>query len=109
MNLSATHFLHPEKSGAVVVDIHVVPNARQTDLDGLHDGALRVRLHAPPVDGKANEALVAWLAQRLDIPRRSVSLIRGLSHRRKQLRIDAAVAQTARWERLLPAQLPDQG
>lgn len=93
----------------MVVDIHVVPNARQTELDGLHDGALRVRLHAPPVDGKANEALVVWLAQQLDIPRRSVSLIRGLSHRRKQLRIDAVAAQTAHWDKLLVAPLSDQG
>lgn len=46
----------------MTVEVHVMPNAARTQIQGLHDGALRVRLHAPPVDGKANLALQAWLA-----------------------------------------------
>lgn len=68
--------------------VSVVPNARRSGADGLHDGALRVRLAAPPVDGKANEALVAWVAESLGLPRRSVSLVRGQSARRKWLALD---------------------
>ena len=52
----------------MIVDVHVMPNAAKTQIQGLHDGALRVRLHAPPVDGKANLALQAWLAATLGIP-----------------------------------------
>jgi len=62
-------FLHLQKDGAVLVDVHVMPNAAKTQIQGLHDGTLRVRLHAPPVDGKANLALQAWLAETLGIPK----------------------------------------
>jgi uncharacterized protein YggU (UPF0235/DUF167 family) len=54
------------------LDVSVVPNAKRTALDGLHDGALRVRLAAPPVDGKANDTLLRWLAGELGLPRRAV-------------------------------------
>ncbi len=77
--------------------VAVTPNAPRTQADGLHDGCLRVRLHAPPVDGKANDALVAWLATELGLPRRGVQLLRGETARRKQLAIDAAPAEVARW------------
>jgi hypothetical protein len=102
--LPAQPFLHAEKDGAVLVDVHVMPNAARTQLQGLHDGALRVRLHAPPVDGKANLALRAWLADTLGIPTSAVELIRGATARRKQLRVAAAHAGQAQWLRL---QAPD--
>ncbi len=68
--------------------VSVVPNAKRSGADGLHDGALRVRLAAPPVDGKANEALIAWVAESLGLPRRAVSLVRGQASRRKWLSLD---------------------
>jgi uncharacterized protein (TIGR00251 family) len=61
-----------------------------------------VRLHALPIDGKANEALVKWLAKELGIAQRDVTLVRGKTSRRKQLRIDSSVVAVARWERLVP-------
>jgi uncharacterized protein (TIGR00251 family) len=99
-SLSARTFLHAQKDGAVLVDVHVMPNAAKTQAQGLHDGALRVRLHAPPVDGKANLALQAWLAERLGIPKSAVELLRGSTSRRKQLRIAASHAAQAAWHRL---------
>lgn len=63
----------------------------------LHDGALRVRLAAPPVDGKANEQLLTWLASELDLPRRSIRLLRGESARRKTIEIDATPEHVGRW------------
>lgn len=93
-------FLHQQKDGAVLVDLHVMPNAARTQLQGLHDGALRVRLHAPPVDGKANLALQAWLAQTLDVPKSAVELVRGSTSRRKQLRVGASHAAQATWDHL---------
>jgi hypothetical protein len=106
MPLPEQPFLRTEKNGDVIVDVHVMPNAAKTQVQGLHDGALRVRLHAPPVDGKANLALQAWLAGELGIARSGITLVRGATARRKQLRIAAAQAAKAEWARLLPAQ-PD--
>ncbi|TXH56784.1 MAG: DUF167 domain-containing protein [Burkholderiaceae bacterium] len=72
--------------------VSVVPNARRSGADGLHDGALRVRLAAPPVDGKANEALLAWLADTLGLRRRDLALVRGQTARRKWVEIDASAS-----------------
>jgi uncharacterized protein (TIGR00251 family) len=85
------------RGDAVLLAVSVVPNAKRTAADGLHDGALRVRLAAPPVDGKANDRLVEWLAGELDLPRREVTLVRGQSARRKWLEIAAPEAQVVRW------------
>jgi len=98
--LALKTYLRIEKTGAVVVDIHVIPNASRTQADGAHDGALRVRLHAPPVDGKANSALMAWLADTLNISKRNVELVRGQTSKRKQLRVSAAVCEKADWAAL---------
>ena len=83
--------------GAALLAVAVTPNARHTVADGLHDGALRVRLNAPPVDGKANAVLTAWLADQLGLPRRGVQLLRGATARRKQLQVDLPAAELARW------------
>jgi uncharacterized protein (TIGR00251 family) len=106
-NLPPQSFLHLQKDGAVHVDVHVMPNAARTQIQGLHDGALRVRLHAPPVDGKANLALQAWLAEVLGVPKSAVELVRGATARRKQLRVAAAYAGQAHWQGLMPA--PEEG
>lgn len=80
-----------------VLDLSVQPNAKRTAADGLHDGALRVRLAAPPVDGKANAALLAWLAGELGCPKRAVTLLRGEASRRKQVQVDLPEAAVAAW------------
>jgi uncharacterized protein (TIGR00251 family) len=101
---NAVFLQHDPKTGDCLVNIHVTPNAPQTKMDGLYgeEGkeSLRVRLHALPVDGKANEALVKWLAKELGVAQREVTLVRGQTARRKQLRIDSSVVAVARWERL---------
>ena len=77
--------------------VSVQPNARRTAVDGLHDGALRVRLAAPPVDGQANQRLIDWLAAELGLPKRAVVLVRGETSRRKALAIDAPSERIAGW------------
>ena len=77
--------------------VSVQPNAKRTAADGLHDGTLRVRLCAPPVDGKANQLLIDWLAGELGLPKRAVLLVRGEASRRKWLAIDAPVERVAGW------------
>ena len=85
------------RGDGVLLQVSVMPNAKRTQVDGLHDGALRVRLAAPPIEGRANEALVAWLAKSLGVARRDVELVRGESSRRKQVAIAASYDVVARW------------
>lgn len=77
--------------------IHATPGARRTEAAGAHGQALRVRLAAPPVDGKANAALIAWAAAALGVPRAQVELLHGASGRQKvlELRFDDAAALAA--------------
>lgn len=83
--------------------LSVVPNAQRTAVDGLHDGALRVRLAAPPVDGKANDTLLRWLAGELGLPRRALELVRGAGARRKAVEVDAPPQHLLAWlDRVLP-------
>jgi hypothetical protein len=71
----------------VLLEVQVVPRASKTAIVGVHDGRLRVSLAAPPVDGAANAALVAFFARALARPRRDVELIRGETSRKKTLAI----------------------
>lgn len=80
--------------------IHVQPRAAATEVVGPHGDAIKVRLAAPPVDGAANEELVRFLAERLGVRQSEVSIVRGLSGRRKAVRIAGMTASVAR-ERLL--------
>jgi hypothetical protein len=80
-----------------VLDLSVQPGAKRTGVDGLHDGALRVRLAAPPVDGKANAQLLAWLATELRCPKRDLQLLRGEASRRKQVQVALPEQAVATW------------
>ena len=82
---------------ALWLAVSVQPNAKRTAADGLHDGALRVRLCAPPVDGKANQRLIDWLAAELGLPKRALQLVRGETARRKWLAIDAPIERLDAW------------
>lgn len=79
--------------------VQVVPNAGRTAVAGLHDGALRVRLAAPPIEGRANAELLQWLARALGLPRRAVTLVGGDLSRRKRLHVECSADQLAAWLR----------
>lgn len=74
---------------ALVLTLHIQPGAARTDVDGTHGDALKVRVASPPVDGKANAALLDYLAASFDVPLRNVTLLRGATSRRKVVRIAA--------------------
>jgi len=78
------------------LQIHAQPGARRTEIAGVHDGCLKIRLAAPAVDGKANEELIALLAASFGVPRRNVALLRGESGRRKAVRIASPTARPDR-------------
>ena len=76
-----------ERDGAIVFAVRVVPRASRSVVVGEHDGALRVRVAAPPVDGAANEELVRTLAQALKVPARHIEITSGHTSKLKLLRV----------------------
>lgn len=78
--------------------VHVQPRAKKPGIDGTHGDALRVRVQAPPVDGAANDAVIAVIADALGVPRRAVRIASGLSGRQKLVDVDGidVSAATAR-------------
>jgi len=84
--------------GAVTLELLVQPRASRTRALGEHGGRLRLQLAAPPVDGEANLALVAFLAEALGVRKGDVVLLRGETGRRKTVRVagvDAAQVERA--------------
>ena len=80
--------------GSLVVSLHIQPGAKKTEIAGLHGEALKIRLAAPPVDGKANAALVAFLAKTCGVPRSAVALVSGETSRSKRVRLQGVDAAT---------------
>lgn len=78
--------------GCITLTLHIQPGARKTEFAGLHGDALKIRLAAPPVDGKANEALIKFLAETLHLPKSAVTLKSGQSSRRKVLEVSGATS-----------------
>ena len=71
----------------VLLSLHVQPGAKKTEVAGMHGAALKIRLAAPPVDGRANECLIGFLAKALGIAKNRVSLQSGAGSREKRVRI----------------------
>ena len=82
------------KSGAsgVRFSVHVQPRASRTEFAGIHGTALKVRLHAPPVDGAANDELINLIAKSLGVARHSVRIVAGQSSRGKTVEVDGISA-----------------
>ncbi len=80
--------------------VRVHPGAKRNAITGIHDGALKVSLTTPPTDGRANAALIAFLSDRLNIPRSSLELVTGQSSRTKSVRITGLTSSEAE-QRLL--------
>ena len=83
----------------VTLRLHIQPGAKKTEVVGLHGEALKLRLAAPPVDGKANACLLAFLADRLGVAKNAVSLLSGDSSRAKRVHV-AGVGPSLVRERL---------
>jgi uncharacterized protein (TIGR00251 family) len=85
-----------EEAGAIVLALHVQPGAGRTAVAGTHGAALKLKLAAPPVDGKANAELLRFLADAFGVPLRNVALERGMASRTKVVRIEAPVRRPDR-------------
>jgi len=87
-----------DEAGGAVLELLVQPRASRTRAVGEHDGRLKLQVAAPPVDGEANAAVLAFVADALGVRRADVVLVRGESGRRKTVRVagvDAARAAAA--------------
>ena len=78
--------IKPDPAGCTLT-LRVHPGARHNAITGTHDGALKISLTTPPTDGRANEALIAFLAELLKLPRARITLIQGQTSRTKTVRI----------------------
>jgi len=77
--------------GGVLLRLRIQPRASRTEIAGIQGSALKIRLLAPPVDGAANEALIRFLAELLEVPRSRVTIRSGLASRSKTVHIAAPV------------------
>ena len=84
-----------------VLDIRVIPRAAKAGVAGTRDGAVLIRLNAPPVDGAANAELIEILAAALGLPRRAITIVAGERARTKRVRV-TGIALDAALARLTP-------
>lgn len=82
--------VHSVRNGQVVFKVQVVPRSSRSEVVGEHNGALRVRVAAPPVDGAANEELVRILAKTFDVSRGAVKILSGHGGKLKQIGIEGS-------------------
>jgi uncharacterized protein (TIGR00251 family) len=81
------------KTGTYVLALYCQPGAKKTEVQGQHDGRLKIRLAAPPVEGKANDALILWLSKTLGANRSAIELLAGDLSRLKRVRVSGITAQ----------------
>ncbi|MEP7208264.1 MAG: DUF167 domain-containing protein [Casimicrobiaceae bacterium] len=79
----------------LLLTLHVQPGAKATEAAGVHGDALKVRLAAPPVEGKANAALVRFIAAAFGVPMRQVEIVQGGSSRRKVVAVQSPLRRPA--------------
>jgi uncharacterized protein (TIGR00251 family) len=82
-----TGWFRRDADGTITLCVHVQPGARRTEVAGLHGEAVKIRVAAPALEDRANAALVAFLAERFNVPRRAVTLAAGERSREKRLEI----------------------
>ncbi|MBS1797194.1 MAG: YggU family protein [Acidobacteria bacterium] len=82
-----------EKNGSIFFGVRVVPRASKSEIVGEHDGALKIRIASPPVDGAANAELVKLLAKTFGVPKSDVEIVSGQTSKSKQIKIDNLSAE----------------
>jgi uncharacterized protein (TIGR00251 family) len=76
-----------ESNDSISFSVRVIPRASKTEIVGEHDGALKIKLKAPPVDGAANEELIRFLSKTFDTTRSNIEIVSGQTSRTKRIRI----------------------
>lgn len=78
------------EDGVITLTLHVQPGAKRSEVAGLHGEALKIRLAAPPIDGRANDALLRFIADVMDVPLRNVELRQGEQSRHKTVQVSGS-------------------
>ena len=91
-----------EGERGINISVRVSPNSKQTKIDGFHGERLKIRLHAPPVDGKANKELLLFIAERLGVRKSQCAITQGEASRDKVVSISGIDASSARRALQLP-------
>jgi uncharacterized protein (TIGR00251 family) len=76
-------------ANGVRLSVRITPNAKKSEVLGILDDALKIKLQAQPIEGKANEALIRFIAEKLDVPRRAITITHGQLNKHKLLEVDA--------------------
>lgn len=87
-----------QKDGSLWLSVYLQPGASKSEIVGPHGESLKIRIKAPPVEGKANEALIEFLSSVLGVSKRSIQIVKGDTQRNKVVRIEGIeleVAQSA--------------
>ncbi len=93
-----------EKDGCIMVNIRVVPRASRDGFAGQMGNALKVRIQAPPVDGKANACLIKFLSKQWKVPRAKFEILSGETGRSKRIRISGPIDEIRKELLLLEAE-----
>ena len=89
-------YLQTLPDGSLLLRLLVQPRASRNEIAGLHDDALKIRLTTPPIEGRANKAVIAFLAKLLHLPKSSLTIKSGHQNRSKQVLIQGCEEQIAR-------------
>jgi uncharacterized protein len=84
----------------LILDLYVQPGAKRSEFAGQHGERVKLRLAAPPVEGKANAALIEFLAEYFGVPRRNVTIVSGLKSRSKRVAIEGVPEHAYRGNRI---------
>jgi uncharacterized protein len=87
--------------GAIRLAVQITPNAKKTEVIGVLDDALKLKLQAQPIEGKANEALIKFLAKALSVPRGAVTITHGQTSKKKLIEVVSATLTADEVEKLL--------
>lgn len=89
--------------------LQIVPNARKSEILGMVDHRLKIKISAPAIEGKANQELIRFLAKEFSIPKRDIEIVSGESSKFKKVRVLTNQALTQRLAELVNPEMPGQG
>jgi uncharacterized protein (TIGR00251 family) len=80
------------KEGGILISIRVQPGASRDSITGIREGSLAIKLCSPPVDGRANDALIKFISRKVGVPPSSIQIIQGIKNRKKVLSVPGVSA-----------------
>ncbi|MBI3591724.1 MAG: YggU family protein [Candidatus Melainabacteria bacterium] len=77
-----------EKNNTFILNIYVIPRSSKSEIVGIYNDSLKIKLKAPPVDNAANEELIKFLSEKLKIPKSKIEIVKGHGQKRKVVSVD---------------------